>query len=61
MPSAVQHIQAGYPGVDLLTCVIFQHVRHVLGVDKGIVDGHDLDIWVLHCCAQGESADASEP
>ena len=41
-------------------CVILEHVCGILRVAKGVVDGYDLDIRVLHRSTQDKSADAAE-
>ena len=41
--------------------VVFEHVRSILRVAEGVVDGYDLDIRVLHCSTQDKPADAAEP
>ena len=41
--------------------VVLEHVRSILRVAEGVVDGYDLDIRVLHGSTQDKSADAAEP
>lgn len=41
--------------------VVLEHVRSILRVTEGVVDGYDLDIGVLHRSTQDKPADAAEP
>ena len=48
------------PAVRSMNCVILEHVRCILGVAKGVVDGYDLDVGVLHRSPQHKPSDAAE-
>ena len=43
------------------TSVVFEHVAHVLGVNKGVIDGHHLDLGVLQRGTQRQAANAAKP
>lgn len=46
--------------VRAMDSVVLEHVCSILRVAERVVDGYDLDIWVLHSSTQDKPADAAE-
>ena len=53
-------VKRDFEGEFTMSRVILELVRHVLRLEKGIIDGHHLEVWVFERGAEHQAPNAAE-